>query len=96
MLAFDPWREEAHRLLMLALARSGQHNAALAQYETCRRILKTDLGVDPTPETKVWAERIRIARTLPRHNLPTLLTPFIGREVERAEIARLLVNWSAW
>lgn len=39
-----------------------------------------------------WAERIRAARTLPRHNLPTLLTPFVGREAERVEIARLLSN----
>jgi DNA-binding SARP family transcriptional activator len=31
-LAIDPWREEAHRQLMLALARSGQRSAALAQY----------------------------------------------------------------
>lgn len=44
LLAFDPWREEAHRLLMLALAHSGQHSAALAQYETCRRVLQLPLA----------------------------------------------------
>ncbi len=31
LLALDAWREEAHRQLMLALARSGQRSAALAQ-----------------------------------------------------------------
>ncbi|MEW5988495.1 MAG: bacterial transcriptional activator domain-containing protein, partial [Chloroflexota bacterium] len=39
LLALDPWREEAHRRLMLLLARTGQRPAALAQYETCRRLL---------------------------------------------------------
>jgi DNA-binding SARP family transcriptional activator len=32
VLALDPWREEAHRQLMLLLARSGHRSAALAQY----------------------------------------------------------------
>ncbi|MGD3916105.1 bacterial transcriptional activator domain-containing protein, partial [Xanthomonas citri pv. citri] len=33
LLALDPWREDAHRQLMLVLAGSGQRDAALAQYE---------------------------------------------------------------
>jgi DNA-binding SARP family transcriptional activator len=44
VLALDPWREEAHRQLMLLLARSGQRSAALAQYETCRKILELYSG----------------------------------------------------
>jgi len=92
LLGLDPWREQAHRQLMWLLARDGQHNAALAQYETCRRLLQTDLGVAPMPETIALAERIRSARNLPRHNVPLQLTPFIGRETELAEIARLLRN----
>ena len=36
LLAMDPWREEAHRQRMMALARSGQRSAALAQYQACR------------------------------------------------------------
>src|SRR5690606_2119744 len=39
LLALDPWREEAHRRLMLLLARNGERSAALAQYGACRRIL---------------------------------------------------------
>jgi DNA-binding SARP family transcriptional activator len=34
----DPWREKAHRQVMRLLALSGQRGAALAQYETCRRL----------------------------------------------------------
>jgi DNA-binding SARP family transcriptional activator len=47
----DPWQEEAHRALMRLLALSGQREAALAQYQTCRRLLDEDLGVEPAAET---------------------------------------------
>ena len=58
-LEFDPWREEAHRQLMRVLVLSGQRSAALAQYETCRRILARDLGVEPEAETTALYEQIR-------------------------------------
>ena len=35
LITLDPLREQAHRLLMRLLARDGQFNAALAQYESC-------------------------------------------------------------
>jgi WD40 repeat protein/DNA-binding SARP family transcriptional activator len=58
-LALEPWREQAHRQLMLALARSGDRSAALAQYETCRRVLADELGVEPERETSALYEQIR-------------------------------------
>ena len=51
LLALDSWREEAHRQLMLALARTGQRSAALAQYKRCRRLLREELDVEPSDET---------------------------------------------
>ena len=86
LLALDNWREEAHRQLMQALARSGQRGAALAQYETCRRILERELGISPSVETQLLSERIRAAGNRPRHNLPLSTTPFFGREAELARI----------
>jgi DNA-binding SARP family transcriptional activator len=59
LLVLDPWREEAHRQLMLLLARSGQRGAALAQYEACRQALAEGLGVEPGVETVALYERIR-------------------------------------
>ncbi len=91
LLAIAPWREEGHRQLMRFLARSGRRAAALAQYETCRRILRKDLGVPPSPETQALYERIRNAPT-PRHNLPLEPTPFVGRAAELAEITRSLAD----
>lgn len=58
-LALEPWDEEAHRQVMRALAFGGQRNLALAQYEACRRLLRQELGVEPTQETSTLAELIR-------------------------------------
>jgi len=44
LLTLEPWQEEAHRQLMTLLAHSGQHSTALAQYETCRRVLGRRAG----------------------------------------------------
>lgn len=82
LLAFDPWREEAHRQLMLLQARTGQVSAALTQYETCKKILEKELGVEPSLETTALYERIRSARQAARHNIPASSTEFVGREKE--------------
>ena len=49
-LAIDPLQERFHGWLVEALARSGDRAAALSQYEACRRVLQTELGVAPSPE----------------------------------------------
>ncbi len=58
-LQLDPWREAAHQQMMQALALSGQRSAALAQYETCRKLLADELGVEPGAEIKALYERLR-------------------------------------
>jgi DNA-binding SARP family transcriptional activator/predicted ATPase len=57
-LELDPWDEAAHRRLMRTLALGGQRSAALAQYETCRRLLAEELGVEPADETSRLHEQI--------------------------------------
>jgi predicted ATPase/DNA-binding SARP family transcriptional activator len=95
-LALEPWHEPAHRQFMRGLARSGDRGAALAQYETCRRVLAEELGVEPDVETRALYERIRAGdltpatRAAPRHHLPASLTPLVGREAELAALAALL------
>lgn len=91
-LALDVWCEEAHRQMMLLLARTGRHTAALAQYERCRRVLWDELGVEPMPETTALYERIRTAQSLRRPILPPQPTPFVGREQERTELASRLAD----
>ncbi len=92
LLAFDPWREEAHRQLMLLQARTGQWTAALAQYETCRKILEKELGVQPSLETTALYERIRAARQSARHNISAPTTEFIGREKELENLRQRLAD----
>ena len=58
-LELEPWLEEAHQQLMRLLALEGQRSAALAQFQTCRRILSDELGVEPSAETTRLYESIR-------------------------------------
>jgi DNA-binding SARP family transcriptional activator len=58
-LALEPWRESAHAQMMRGLWAGGQRGAALEQYETCRRILADELGLEPAPELTALYEQIR-------------------------------------
>ncbi|MEZ4659443.1 MAG: BTAD domain-containing putative transcriptional regulator [Caldilineaceae bacterium] len=59
LLTLEPWREEAHRHLILLLAQSGQRSAALAQFELCRHALASELDVEPDAATIQLVEQIR-------------------------------------
>jgi predicted ATPase/DNA-binding SARP family transcriptional activator len=59
LLRIEPWRESAHRQLMLLLARSGARDAALAQYVACKQALAAALDVEPDDETNLLYQRIR-------------------------------------
>ncbi|HEX2980333.1 MAG TPA: tetratricopeptide repeat protein [Anaerolineaceae bacterium] len=99
-LVLDPWRETAHRQLMLLLALTRQRPKALAQYEECRRLLHEEMGVEPSLETRELCERIRSNALLlidqtpfpVVDSLPAQPDAFIGRTKELAEIASLLDN----
>jgi predicted ATPase/DNA-binding SARP family transcriptional activator len=98
VLQMDPWREDAHRQLMLLLAQSGQRAAAVRQYAACTRILEDELSVAPAEETtllyeQILAGTIPTVRRTPRHqHLPSPTTPLLGRETELEEIERLLMR----
>ncbi|MDT8307055.1 MAG: BTAD domain-containing putative transcriptional regulator [Anaerolineae bacterium] len=86
LVELEPWREEAHRRLMLLLARTGQRTAALKQYELCCHHLDEMLDVTPDWETERLYRRIRQMASA-RFVLPTPMTPFVGRQ---RELDRLL------
>ncbi|HLF91792.1 MAG TPA: BTAD domain-containing putative transcriptional regulator, partial [Anaerolineales bacterium] len=58
-LEIDPLREPAYRQLMLALANSGQRNAAVCQYEMYQHRLNDELGIEPGEETQKLYEQIQ-------------------------------------
>jgi predicted ATPase/Flp pilus assembly protein TadD len=101
-IGLESWHETAHRQLMALLAQQGQRPQALAQYETCRRILAEELGVDPSAETITLYQLIQADR-LPKevvltqtavltHNLPAATTTFIGRETQLTELCEQLTQ----
>lgn len=97
LLALDSLDEIAYQQCMQLLALTGQRTAALAEYETCCRVLKEELGVEPSRETKRLYERILAGEdvdpfgaSIPEHNLPASRTSFIGRERELYQIGEMI------
>jgi predicted ATPase/DNA-binding SARP family transcriptional activator len=94
----EPWQEEAQRRVMRLLAIAGCRDAALAQYKACRRVLADELAIEPEEETIALYQRIRDRTKLrpshpaPLYNLPSPLTPFVGREAELAHIQDCLLD----
>ncbi len=58
-LDLDDLREGAHRQMMELLSLDGRRDEALAQYETCRRLLEEALGMAPSFRTTVLFQRIQ-------------------------------------
>jgi DNA-binding SARP family transcriptional activator len=86
LLKLDPISEEAHRLLMMLYAMSGQKSSALTQYETCRKILQEELELEPEDETTELYAQIRDNALAPPpaveaapHNLTMPSTAFVPR-----------------
>ena len=94
LLEYDPLSESAYRRLMRVLAGADQRSAALDAYETCRRVLATDLGLAPAVETVMLAEQIRTQVLLESHvthvDLPPVLRRFFGRQQESARLVDFL------
>jgi LuxR family transcriptional regulator, maltose regulon positive regulatory protein len=60
ILREDPFREDIHCLMMRAHVNLGNRGAAREQFETLRRLLERELGVEPGAETrKVYQELLR-------------------------------------
>ncbi|HHJ06399.1 MAG TPA: SARP family transcriptional regulator, partial [Anaerolineae bacterium] len=92
LLELAPLQEKAHRWMMRLLVRTGQRSAALQQYQSCRRLLNEELGVEPMLETARLYHQIQAISALGAHNLPPQPTPFIGRESELKKICQALTH----
>jgi DNA-binding SARP family transcriptional activator len=58
LVSQNPLREETRRLLMLALLASGRKADALTAYEQGRRLLRAEMGVEPSLELRRLYEQI--------------------------------------
>jgi DNA-binding SARP family transcriptional activator len=60
LLAHDPCREDAHRLVMRCHVRRGERAQALRHYATVRSILRTEFQTEPEAATLALFERVRL------------------------------------
>ena len=51
LLALDPLQEPVHRTVMRLHYRAGRKSAAVRQYQTCARVLRRELGIEPDMAT---------------------------------------------
>ncbi len=86
-----PYEESAHRALMQMFSNIGRRSAALEQYQTVKRILQDELGVEPSAETTSLYNLIKAGSISPPTQpfsatvpvqIPVPITSFIGRENE--------------
>jgi TolB-like protein/two-component SAPR family response regulator/cytochrome c-type biogenesis protein CcmH/NrfG len=75
LITLDPLQEHVHRALMRLYSAQGRNDAALAQYERCKRELSSQLGVQPEPETESLARSIRTDRRTGPENVQVQAPP---------------------
>jgi DNA-binding SARP family transcriptional activator len=59
LLAYDPCREDAHRVVMRAHVRRGERAQALRQYRLCAEVLRREFDAPPETATTALFDRIR-------------------------------------
>jgi SARP family transcriptional regulator, regulator of embCAB operon len=81
-IALEPYRETGYRHLMAAHAAAGNRAEALRVYERCRRLLATELGAYPSPETEsIYRELLAAVAPEPRGaTLEAAPVPVLERE----------------
>ncbi len=103
LLTIDPWREDVVRRTMSVRYAAGDRAGALTDYRRFVERLRTEMGIEPMPETQALAEAITretvvltddddepgAARTVAPVR-ETHATPFVGRA---DELARTLELW---
>lgn len=60
LLAADPCREDAHRLVMRCYVRLGERSQALRQFRLCETILRNEFDAAPEPATTSLFRQVRL------------------------------------
>ncbi len=91
-----PLRERLWEHLVTARYRSGRHAEAIRAYREAEEAL-AEVGLEPGRrlrelEEKVFLQDSALSGPSNKHNLPSQLTSFIGREQELADLDKLLAD----
>ncbi|MFV1949490.1 MAG: tetratricopeptide repeat protein [Anaerolineales bacterium] len=99
LLKIDPTNETANQSYSIALAMSGHRSAAVKHIQSFRKILREELGIEPSHEITDIQERISEGdldslefNLKPKGNFPSQQTKFIGRVDELARLTKLITN----
>ena len=98
VLRFDPFREDTYRLVLQAQARAGDRAALGAEYRRLTALLRAELGVEPSAETRdlyaglVKTEPVARAATRVRRPSPAAPSTLVGRGAEHRRLVELLVD----
>ncbi|MYT32503.1 MULTISPECIES: AfsR/SARP family transcriptional regulator [unclassified Streptomyces] len=105
LCAEHPYHENLHAKLMVGLQRTGRRSDALVVYQTIRRNLQDELGIDPSASLQELQRKILTAdssavseiesawqtrETISPAQLPGNIAEFTGREAEIEQLGRLL------
>ncbi len=91
LIETEPFRDRPRGLLMRALADSGRRTDALRAFQAYRTYLIDEIGTEPSAAIVALDRDIASygASQVP-HNLPAPVSSFIGRDVERAAVAKFV------
>jgi DNA-binding SARP family transcriptional activator len=96
LLAVDPLNEPAWRSLIRSHASRGERASALHEYHRCAAVLRRELGVPPSAQTRMTYREIvesdQLPADVPAPVMQSSTWPLVGRS---AEWATLLGTWRA-
>jgi DNA-binding SARP family transcriptional activator len=98
VLRHDPYREDVHRVLYEAHARAGDRAALSAEHQRVTTLLRRELGIEPSAETRALYARLVTdeggARPGSRARRPSAASAsrLVGRGAEHRRVLELVVD----
>ena len=92
LLANDPVHEGCYRALIRLYVRAGLRAKAAQTWIDCRRVLRRELGVEPSSQTLALTDELRLCAA-PAPSAPASIVTPAGRPEDAAVVDLLLRGW---